>query len=66
MVTKKQSKRPPSITVFFNTDVDIHKQIVADAKTIGISASALAKLALGVGYPVVREKFLRELNPLKK
>jgi len=65
MATKKQSKRPPSITVFFNTDADVHKQITDDAKVLGMSASTLAKLALGIGYPVVRERF-KQLAPLKK
>lgn len=58
MVKKTTSvKRPPSVTVFFKDDPAMLKQLVADAKRIGISASALAKLALDVGYPVVRDNF---------
>ena len=62
---KKTRKRPPSITVFFPQDPTLQKQIIEDAKRIGISASSLVKLALDVGYPVVRENF-KQLVPLKK
>ena len=63
MATKKKVyKRPPSHTVFFGDDLEIHKQITADAERIGIAVSSLLKLALDIGYPVVRENFERMLS----
>lgn len=60
---KKVSKRPPSVTVFFPDDPKLQKQITQDAKTIGISVSSLAKMALEIGYPEVRRR-LEEIKPL--
>jgi len=65
MAIKKQTKRPPQITIFFPSNQKLQKQIVADAQKIGISVSSLGKIALEMSYPHVREK-LKEIADLPK
>ncbi len=70
MVEKKKRivKRPPQLTIFFPDDASLQKQIYTDAHVTGISVSALAKLALEVGYPIIRERLedISKIKPVKK